>query len=79
MPNKMSYPQICRAEAAATAYRTAIDLIKRKTHDEALQLLESKYAEKKEQIEIWQQQKEQERVERDNKAYRDANRDNRDA
>jgi hypothetical protein len=47
--------------------------------DTTLQLLESKYAEKKEQIEIWQQQKEQERVERDNKAYRDANRDNRDA
>jgi hypothetical protein len=77
-PRKMSYPQLCRAEGSAIAYRTALDLIRRKPVDEVIRLLELKYKEKSDELAVWRQQKEQEHTDRSQRAYVEANRENDD-
>jgi len=68
---KITWPNYCRAESAATAYRTALDLLRRKPIADVLHTLEEKLREKELVTAAWREQREQNQVEKADQEYRE--------
>lgn len=70
---KISWPQACRAESAATAYRIALEWVEKKCTREVRELLEEKIKEKEVTVIAYRKQRENERIADADEEYRRAN------
>jgi hypothetical protein len=68
-----AFLKMARAQAATTAYRDALDIVRRHSSQEAQRRLLAKIAEKKPILDDWQRQQNRKRDDAADAEYREAN------